>query len=290
MKLIIILSLFLTAANAYAAQTNLVWCNSCSSTQMQTAAKQAGLGITYVGDPINRTVNAYETFINVEDTNPPTRTRETYEIAADSTYVAAIDTGMDFYNAAPVGWKKHVIAYTNRSSANSIFSKNPFATVFDVVNAGRNQNDLVDWLNSGTDFGSDAYLAVGWVSTGFGMFRAVDASATPGVEGTIYFEDGSRVDAYFDKATLKLKLDPSTARDSHNNTVPYLGADGKIHGIGGEVDFHGSGNPADMNNYLNQLASLGVPVYSGGIPPSQHGWACVKSGDGPDAVWTCQYH
>lgn len=290
MKKIFFLCLLLTAVNAYADKPNLVWCDSCSPTQMQAAAAKAGLGITYVGDPISRVVNAYQTYIDVEDTNPPTRTRETYQISSDPADIASIDAAIDFHNWAPVGWKKRVEVYTNRATANDVYADDPDANVYDVVNAGRHQNMMNAWLNSGINPLNTGVSIMGHAIQGLGTFRVIDGSTGPALSVPINFSDGSYVQGKFNTTTGKLEVDPSTALDSHGNTVPYLGKDGLVHGLGGQRSFDGNGNPLDQNFFLNQLNTLNVPVFFGSLPIGQHGWACIKSGDGPKAVWTCQLH
>ncbi len=280
-RLIVLLLLALTF-NAFANTPNLIWCNSCTPAQMQAAAAKVGLGVTYVGDPINRIVNAYQTYWDVEDTNPPTRTKVTDQIASNSQLMDNLDTAINFYNLKPVGWHKHFDSRINDT----------WPSVYNIINSGRYQNDFINSINGFAIISADTVSLFGNVVQTLASIHLVDQSAGPTLRTTLEFSDGSHVDAVFDPSTDKLILDPSTARDSHNNSIPYLGSDGLTHSLGGEHDFSGNGNPNDENNFLNQVNHLGVVIISGvgGSSSQQHGWACVKSGDGPDAVYTCKYY
>ncbi|MGH8042754.1 MAG: hypothetical protein ACREPN_11995 [Rudaea sp.] len=289
MKLLIAVALSFIGLNAYAAKPNLVWCNNCTDSQMQAAALRTPVGnTTYIGDPIRQVVKAYEVYIDVEDTNPPTRTKVADDITPDQSLAGSVADAIAYYNTKPIGWVKRITVYTNKPTVNDIYVADPHVGVYDIVNAGRNQNYADAWLNSGLSPVATVALLLGHVVQGFANFNVLNLAVGPALYVPVHFEDGSVVDAVYDLSTGALKIDPSTAIDSHGNTVPYLGLDGLIHNLGGLHNFDGDGNPSDMNNFLNQLATVHVPVFVEVPPSSQHGWACVKSGDGPSAVYTCQ--
>jgi hypothetical protein len=283
MKIFVAIALVAIGFNVHAAKPLLVWCQGCSAIQRQDLARKQGAGNTvYVGDTVNKSVTAFDVYIDVEDTVPVTRKKVADEIAPNQQLVSAIDSGIAYYNTIPVGWHK-------RLHANADDYSSSLQSVYDVIDAGPRQNQLLDWLNGGSSWSTDAYLLTGWVRTGFAMFHLVDLSAAPTLGGTIHFADGSQVDGYYDNVTGKIKIDPDSARDSHHNSVPYLGSDGRIHNLGGQHEFDATtGNPADIQNFLDQLSLLHVPIIVGGDSAPHHGWACTKSGEGPDAVYTCQ--
>jgi hypothetical protein len=286
MKMCIGLILFGTLgfAETASAVPDLVWCQHCSPQQQAHAAIAAGIGTVYVGDAVNKTINAYNVYTDVDDSKtPPVRTKVADLVAPDKTLVADLGNAIKFYNVQPVGWNKHY---------NADVDVTKWKSVYNIINSGPNQNQFVNWTNGYAVVSADMVSLLGDVVQSLATFHLVDQSAGPGLTGTYTFSDGSHVDFTFDPVTGKLKLDPSTARDSHNNDVPYLVTDGQIHNLGGEHDFNANaGSPTDQQNFLNQLGRLAVQIIhtgNGGSP--HHGWACTKSGDGPDAVWTCQYY
>jgi hypothetical protein len=288
MKKLVGIILLLAVSPVWATQPLLIWCQGCTPDQQQAAALKNAPGNTvYVGDAVNKTVNAYNVYIDVEDTSPVTRKKAADQIAPNQQLVTAINYAIAFYNSAPAGWNKHL-----QVSARD-FSQN-LTTVYKIADAGPDQNNLVTWLNGGSNFGADVYLLTGWVRTGFAMFHVVDLSASPQLAGTVNFSDGSHINAYYDNATGKIKLDPSSAEDSHGNNVPYLGTDGKIHNLGGHHDFDPTvGNPLDQTNFINQLNNLHVPIIldgvgsggSGGSGSSPSHWVCVY--DDAHKQYTC---
>ncbi|HET8941598.1 MAG TPA: hypothetical protein VFN13_06405 [Rudaea sp.] len=283
MKRLILMCLILVASNVYAEKPNLVWCNNCSTTQMQAAAAKTGLGVTYVGDPINRVVHAYQTYIDVEDTNPPTRTRETYQIAVDPQLVNGVDAAISFYNMKPVGWIKRVTINASDLPADN------FTSVYNIINAGSAQNRFGDDVNSLLSPQSDINRALGLAYSALIAFHIASADAGLNAIETWRFSDGSTVQYEYDHLTGKMVIDPDTARDAEGNNVPYLGRDGKIHNLGGvfEFDDDRQGN-IDNTNFSNQLSLLNVSLFFEGMSRPHHQMSCIKSGDGPKAVYTCQ--
>ncbi|GEM_PF-5034997 len=261
---------------------DLVWCQGCSAQQQNQAAMRAGRGTVYVADAINRTVVAYNVHTETDDSKqPPRPVLVADQIAPDPVIVNGLSDAIRYYNTPPVGWQKHF----NESVRDG--------SVYNIINAGRVQNDFADGFNaSWRNANADLAMLLGRTVQILASLHLVDLYAAPNLTVTATFKDGSRVDFVFDRDTSKLKLQTDTARDSHNNSVPYLGADGQIHNLGGEHDFNPStGSPMDQQNFVNQIGRLGVQILStggGGGSGGIHGWACVKSGDGPDAVYTCQ--
>ena len=281
---------FGASASASTALPSIVWCQKCNSTQYSAAALTQPIGTTvYVGDAINRVVNAYYISVEVDDSRtPPTRSKSADTVSPDPKLVALINGAISFYNTAPTGWNKHFAVYTDNPTANSVYIPVDI-NVYNIADAGPQQNGLNDWLNSASlpTFG---ILSFASTLAGFGAsFHVIDASALPQVSETIYFKDGSRVDGTIDKTSQKWRLDPSTAQDSHGNNIPYLDADGKLHGLGGQHDFDpGRGNPSDQSNFLYRLHQLGVTILldpGAGNSGTQHGWICTYEED--THTYTC---
>ena len=285
MKMLLAAALSVLGLNAFAAPPNLVWCNNCSGVQMQAAASKAGIGITYVGDPVNHIINAYQTYFDVEDTVPVTRKKVTDQIVADREYVGYINTAFDFYDAKPKGWNKHLTVYTNNPAANDVYYYDPDVNVYNIINPGPQQNNFLDWERSINTSLAGTILQATLLSLSNLHFVDLNKFNYPTVVITVKFDDNSQVDLEVDASTdpPHLKLDQDSARDSHNNNVPYLNRNGQIQGLGGSFVFTGAGNPNDLQNFLNEMAAMGVPITDGSSQP--HGWACTRVGDGS---YVCQ--
>ncbi|MBS0558231.1 MAG: hypothetical protein JSR27_12525 [Proteobacteria bacterium] len=285
MKKLLGIVLFFAISPALTAQPNLVWCNNCTDAQMQEAAIRTPAGnITYVGDLIEQKVNAYQVYFDVEDTNPTTRKKIADQISPDQNLVKAVTQIISYYSASPVGLAKKIPVYTNRPTANQVYVEDPNVSVYNVVNAGRSQNIFNAWLNSGVSPTVDAKIELMTLAAQASLsFNNVSASIGPSLTVDVFFKDGSYVAAIFDKIANGIRVDPSTAVDSQGNPVGYLGSDGSIHNLGGVFNFSGTGGSDNLQNFLNQLAMMGVPITDGSS--QQHGWACTRVGDGE---YVCQ--
>lgn len=287
MKKLVGILLVFAILPAWAVQPNLVWCNNCTDSQMQAAAFKTPVGnITYVGDPIKHVVRAYEVYMDVEDTNPPTRRKAADQINPDQTFVNSINQIIEYYSASPVGWAKKLPVYTNKPTANQVYLDDPNVSVYDVVNSGRNQNVFNAWLNGGINSIVDTKIALMNLAAQASLnFGKVSASIAPTLTLDVHFADGSYVMAIFDKQLGGVIIDPSTAVDSLGNPVAYLGPDGHIHNLGGIRDFSGVGNQDALQKFLNEMIMFGVPITDGNSQP--HGWACTRVGDGE---YVCQQY
>lgn len=250
----------------------LLWCQNCSADQKAALAKTPPAGTTvYIADAVQHTIEAYVVGQYDEPIDGTTRVvhiKNLQPIAVDPTISQGIHHAMDYYNAPPVGMTKIIPAGQGHPGS-----------VYDVVNAGSpSQNGFVDWVNKhvGTDNALAGLADSG--ATGLEMLHIFDSSSTPVFGYKITFEDGSSIEAIWDRATASFKVDSSTARDAEGNTVPYLGLDGKVHNLGGVREFNGSTatGTADVDKFLGQLSLMGVPV--GSPSGSSGGWACTKVG------------
>lgn len=300
MRTVFSICLLFAAFSVHAAAPNLVWCNNCNATQMRAAAAHAGLGITYVGDPVKRMVNAYETYVDTVGTalvgtvatGAAVRRLRTDPVYAEPEYVGYINTAMDFYNASPRGWNKNLTVYTNKPSANDVYYDKPDVNVYDIINPSPEQNRFLAWENSINSSIAGTLLQATLLSLSNLHLVDLNKFNYPTVVITVKFDDNSQIDLIVDSSTdpPRLKLEQDTGLDSHDNNVPYLDRNGNIQGLGGSFDFVGAGNPNDLQDFLNMMALFGVPIRNAGSPAAggAHGWACTRSGEGPKSVITCQ--
>lgn len=260
----------------------LVWCTACTDTQMQAAALITPIGTTYVADLFTGRTDTFSVYyddvgtnsVRAVSPNSSYRVKKAVLTSADPHYINAINALVHYYNLPPAGWIKHLKSPVANDNAGS---------VYDIINAGNGQNNFVDGVNSLKDLWSDYHEAIGMAQVGMQLFLP-SGGVTPVVETQEEdFSDGSHVDLVYDPSTGKMKLDPDSARDSHNNNVPYLGADGKIHNLGGMHNFTGEGNPSDKDEFTNQLVRLGVLIL-----PSGGGNGSGSSGSSP-SHWVCVY-
>ncbi len=286
----------LSSAHATTAP-DLIWCQGCSGLQKHNAVMSRPVGATvYVADAINGTYAAYHisgTPSTPHDPNSPytpSLSKFADPITPDPELAVVLESAIGYYQTAPVGFHKHVIVPVD----GQLFGDSSYPpSVYDIINDGPNQYFFTNKLNSTS--GEPVLLAFAHLIQGLANFHAVNTSAGPTLSTKLTFSDGSTIEAKYDQSSGKLKLDLSTARDSHGNRIPYLGVDGKKHNLGGIHDFDPStGNPNDLNNFLNQLSMMGVPINygtGGGATGGggYHGWACIKetSSDGK-VVYTCQ--
>ncbi|MHB8680069.1 MAG: hypothetical protein ACYC7G_10075 [Rudaea sp.] len=290
MKRILAIMLLITASSAFANAPSLVWCTACTDAQMQAAALNTPIGTTYVADLFTGRTDAFSVYyddigknsVRAVNTNPSYRVKKAVLTSADPHYTNGINALVHYYNLPPAGWVKHLKSPVANDNAGSVYN---------IINAGPAQNSWVDGKNSPLDLYADYHEAVANATAALGSVMPSGGLLQVAETQEEDFSDGSRVDLVYDIATNKMKLDPDSARDSHNNSVPYIGTDGKIHNLGGEHVFSGDGNPNDQSNFLNQVQHLGVIIIAGvGGSGTQHGWACTKVGDGDNAVYTCQYY
>lgn len=277
---------------------SLLWCQNCTSLQQQTLALGQHVGSTvYIGNLGPNTVVAYEITStggggivykpnSMRTMNANQRAKVAEAIAPDPNIVDAIDAAMAFHDAAPVGWHKNISARVD----NKLFGDSTYpGSAYDIVNYGKAQNDFLDSLDAvySPTFGAVTFSDV---LQGLSALHVLDSSAVPLVTVTLNFSDGSRVTLHIDQKSGKAQLDPDTARDSDNNSIPYIGKDGRLHGVGGEHEFDPStSNKQNLNNFLNWLAGRGIPIYSDQHAGTWHGTSCESETDskGNVIIW-CQ--
>lgn len=274
---------------ASAAEPYLVWCNSCTDTQVNDSVLNvsAGLGtIIYVGDTATGAIGTYEVYADVDDSKkPPVHTREVMSAPADPTVTALITGAIQFYNSTPVGWHKDLSLLYSGSD--------PDASGFTVATSGDVQNNLNDWLNSTYSGSRGLTRLFGYVLTLGSMANVVNASATPALSITVTFDDGSKIKCAYNPSTGELQANPDTAQDAEGNPIPYMDSDGKLHKLAGHRHFRDDyQGTKDYQSLLQQLGTLGVPVVlagePGSAPGSSHPTICVETpnGDGSKTM-TC---
>lgn len=285
----------------------LAWCDGCTATQMQDTAKaQVGAagGTVYVGNLSTRAVQAYYVHTEVDDTGSPPypHIKHADPVIGTSPYQDVGNALISYYYAAPAGWEKSLGANLGGSfsgpQANFIsapYGNDRNINVYDVINPGVAQNNLTDWAK-GWKTTYMNYIGVNLTGV-LQAFKAVDTSHLPSIRVEITFNDGSRITLKEDFTTdpPTVTADETSGRDSHNNNVPATKAAATCNGGVCTYSFDGPGNPTDFQNWNKQMNLLGFTVVggsgsTGGGSGGWHGWACVKSGDGEKAVYTCTYH
>ncbi|MEP6485378.1 MAG: hypothetical protein ABJB01_13085 [Rudaea sp.] len=262
------------ATDASASLPDLLFCHGCTPGQLDSAilADPSPIGtIIYVGDTASGAIGAYHVYADVDDSrHPPVHTRQIENVSANPSLTAGINSGIQFYNMAPIGWHKRY----NENYPDT--SKN----IYNFVDAGPDQNAFNASVNTGMTGLNVAGKQFGVIMS---QVHLGDPSTIADVTTTEAFADGSHVNLVWDKSSGTQKLDPDSARDSDYNNIPYVGADGKIHSLGGKHAFsddtHGVTN---YNNFIRQVTSLGVAIVpsapgggSGG-GTTTHGWICTE--------------
>jgi hypothetical protein len=277
------------ASGASAAEPYLVWCNSCTDTQVNDSVLKvsAGLGtIIYVGDTATGAIGTYEVYADVDDSKkPPVHTREVMNAPADPAVTTLITGAIQFYNSTPVGWRKDLSLVYNGSD--------PDTSGFTVATSGDVQNNFNTWLNATYSGSRGLTKLFGYALTVVSVAKLVDGSAAPAMSTTVTFDDGSKIKGIYNPSTGELQANPDTAQDAEGNPIPYMDSDGKLHKLAGHRhfsdDYQGT---RDYQSLLQQLETLRVPVVlagePGSAPGSSHPTICVETpnGDGSKTM-TC---
>ncbi len=295
--------LLAATASVRAEMPTLIYCNGCDDAEESAAAVSAGLGTVYVSDLVAKSVNAYSVFIDVDDsTRPPARIKEASRITPTEPFLTVAKGANAFYNYGAKGWNKSVTLtssgkFTGLGAADVVSAyPDPNKNVYDFIDPGPTQNSLISWTKNGTSQVMNR-IAIGLIDIA-ATFHIVDSAAVPKLKIEVDFSDGSHIsiDADFSTTNALFTVDPKSGLDSHGNNVPATKeaatcSTNGVHGIC-RFNFDGPGNPSDRGDWENRMWMLGVQVDSGssGGGSSGHGtWACVKSGDGADAVYTCEF-
>lgn len=287
----------------------LVWCEGCTSAQMQDTAKGAvASGTVYVGNPQAGIVQAYDVYSDVNDIGQPPypRVKVADPVKGDAAYLEAAKGLVQYYNVAPVGWHKTVFAKLQPKTLVDAYGStvgrlnsnypDPDKNVYDTINPGVDQNNMKDYISS--EVGSYANV-LGMVGRFLAGVRVVDGSKVPAMQITVVFNDGSHIDVMVDFSTfyindptkIKVDVDDKSGVDSHNNNVPSMNADPDS--AKGTYRFNGPGNPTDQARWTQQMQWIGYGVGAGGGTGGTgtwHGWACVSTGSGENKVYTCTYY
>jgi hypothetical protein len=201
----------------------------------------------------------------------------------------AFNSLVSFYYDAPVGWKKHkylqIVNPVNPSmqvmaqlgvekrtlSNGQLLNEdgnpyevvtdypNPNASVFDVINQGPVQNDMIGW--AGTHYSSATFAEL---INDLGLFHVTNADAPPTVEWTIKFADKSMISITMDfkSSAHKWTIKPNSAFDARNNSIPRNMNEVAAGPVGSReiFDYTRPGPSGDLNRLLSQLRGMGVPV------------------------------
>lgn len=248
-------------SNTASAAMPLLWCNGCTTAQKAAAAiAQPTNSTVYVADTTARTVWAYWIYLDVDDgVRPPRRYKVADRTTLDSGLEQAAMTLINFYNAAPVGWRKNKsVNYDGPGSGDLI--------AYDVVNLGPKQNSFIEWANQQPNI-LDQGLA------GLYQIVAFVTDVQPQVLTDVYFWDGSKMTVQLNvlATAISFSVVPNSGIDSHKNPILSIITDAPV-----QFSFIGNGNPRDPARWSGQMTMLG---YSG---QSAHGgaWACTKSAAG----------
>lgn len=254
------LTLYACTALAQAAPAPLVWCNGCTEAQKADKARVQPLGPAYVGDLIQRTVDAYDVYMDVNDGySPPRREKRAERTPIDASHAAVGTALIDFYYSGTSGWAKHdTVSYPDGAR-----------NVYDAAINSPAQGAMLDWIATQQWSGT---AGVRFINL-FAIFQIVDANAVPIQEVMITFWDGSKIVVALDYSTTtdRFKVVDDSGRDSHGNIVLSVASDRPI-----RFEFPGLGNPNDPRNWHRHMSLLGYAGSgaSGGI------WACTKSAAG----------
>lgn len=218
--------LALLPVSAFAiSKPTVLWCHGCTESQLTAAvlADATPLGVPiYVGDTATGAVGTYMVYADVDDSkHPPVHVRTVESATADPSIAALMTGALDFYNIAPVGWKKKI--------ADVYTGSDPHASGYTVSNFGADQTNYNVWRNS-TWGGTKGLVHVLALVIQLAVITNVaDASSAPYVSVTTTFDDGTSVTSAWDYLTTSFKVDPNLSVDSENNPIPYRGADGEVH-------------------------------------------------------------
>jgi hypothetical protein len=289
------ITLVLPTLACSAATPDVIWCHNCTSEQVENAVLTDPVGIgtlIYVGDTVSRSVNSYEVYASVDDSqHPPKHVREVENAPADPDLVTKMLGAIDFYNFGPVGWEKHFdLHYTG---------SDPTASGFTTANSGDAQVNFNSWMNSSYSGSRGLTVLYGYALSVLSTAHVTDASAAPHATITTTLDDESKITSTYNSGTHLLEADPNTAFDAENYPIPYLDAGGHAHKLGGvrhyPDDYQGS---KDYNSWLHQISHFPVTVQTpsgttiGGGGSSSGGDAkpviCVETTDeGGKKVETC---
>lgn len=287
-KIFVGLTLTLAGISAHAVgptgPITLTWCDSCTDAQMQQIATNVGYGdLIYV---LNGPANIYHVY-SMGIANGHLTALPASGYFTNNNVAAGL---LSFYQAQPAGWHKSFLSnihgnFEGTALSMSLPYSHPSINVYDVINAGPEQNYLTDWL-----LGAPGTLG-NQVSNGLlnmaSSFKLVDSSKLPTIEITVLFNDGSKITVKEDFSTTvaKATVDITSGRDSHNNNVPAS----KVAGVGsgvGMYNFSGPGNPTDSDSWRRQMGLFGYSFSGSGLQ-----WACTvvaPVGGSGDAVYTCK--
>jgi len=238
-----------------------------------------------------------------------------YEKTVEPDIAEAYDHLTEFYYTAPTGWKKQfnlqIIDPTQPSSVGYrkfhqdgkrisvtvdtfygtqeltpvVNYPDPQVNVYDIAKTGDAQNRFLD--NIKTTLAQQMNINMTYLQKVLSALGFGDSSKMPGVGVVVYFSDGGQVTLNLDTSTTapRYVINPGTARDSHNNTVPITLRE--ISGVVSVYDFRGSGSAYDQPNMHNQLRGIGANV--GPVPSGSLQWSCGANPDGSTGV-TCNLY
>ena len=211
-----------------------------------------------------------------------------------------------FHDSAPVGWKKlyeiQIVDVSNPMSPGyKAFFDNgkllspkiptffhglinltpvmdypdPNINVYDVINDGPKQNNFLNHIMNTTTQRLNANMT--YLDKILSTFRIIDSTRIPDVAVQVRFSDGGKITALLDTSTTvaKYKIDPESARDSHNNTVPVEHKQLQRGII--QFDFRGPGAAYDQPNMGSQLHRFHVDMSQ--IPPGRTHYSCSALGN-----------
>lgn len=300
------------SVNAHAVtQLPLLWCDNCTDSQKASATLTYPAGsLVYVADAINQTVDSYQVYTDSRYNSAIMSSAQKQGImpaaiaskaalwfAPTEPYRSYANSLIAFYSLAPKGWYKSIkLATTGVLTHGGAYDLSaPYSdrtiNVYDVIDPGPNQNNLTSWIANST--GSWMNQQSVNLTNLASAFHIVDNNRLPKFEITIKFDDGSQINVKVDLSTTNphYTIDPKTGIDSHHNNVPATRAAATCSTTGDpgicNYSFDGPGNPTDKQDWQSRMTLLGVTV-QGGASSGGH-WACTVTGEGPNAVYSCQW-
>lgn len=319
--LAIALLLSIISTNSVAStKAKLIWCNGCNEqSEGLAAANEINKENTYPTSPTSGYIyvgngsNIHKYYVRVESrvqpphctngtcTQPQARQLSTVYGGGDglipewsavqqpveSSIQTAFESLTNFYNTAPVGWKKYfTVKILNPSkgmtadegikvqreaatfSENSAVTlapvtnyPNPSVNAYDVVNRGAEQQRLFTYLKSG--FIDKLNTEVDYATSFISSFHIIDKSVIPTIAIKVIFDDNSSVTAVLDTSTdvPEFHILPDSGRDSNNNPIPSTKSTVQGEGIAKYEFGSYASNPNDAYLMYNQILDLGVPIH-----------------------------
>lgn len=251
-----------TAMPARAQDVTVYNCDACTMSQMETLAKQKGLGTTYIYNLKNNIIVGFEKYR--EDSVPGVWTIVADTFIPEQWMVDQFIGVRDFYVANGNSLNTGLSASVASEGGDSV-------NAFDVTLSSVDRNRVADALAA-----SPRIQAVAVLSS-FGRVIRLAGIVTPDVPVTVKvnFPDGSSGIFKFNWDLKRWEYVKNTAIDSNGNSIPESESDFTNGGTSeGNFDFtRPGGNLRDVEDWIARATAAGVKLVGTGTR-----YACVKAG------------